>query len=68
MGAITISNVHKIYGAMPPAGQNVVALFRERAALSPGDRVATAPNHERIHIFDSEGGQRIEPFASRLAS
>jgi multiple sugar transport system ATP-binding protein len=45
-----------------------MALFRIRVALSPGNRVAIAPDHERIHIFGSGGGQRIEPFASRLAS
>ncbi len=54
--------------ALRLAGQNVVALFRERIALSPGDRIAIAPDLERIHIFDSQSGQRIEPFASMLAS
>ncbi|PVE21386.1 sugar ABC transporter ATP-binding protein [Microvirga sp. KLBC 81] len=54
--------------ALRLAGQHVVALFRERVALSPGDRVSIAPDLERIHIFDSHSGQRIEPFASRLAS
>jgi multiple sugar transport system ATP-binding protein len=57
MGRVSISNVQK-----------VVALFRDRVVLLPGDRVAFAPRLERIHIFDSQTGQRIEPFASRLAS
>jgi multiple sugar transport system ATP-binding protein len=56
------------YVALRLAGQNVVALFRDRIALSPGDRIAIAPDLERIHIFDSQSGQRIEPFASMLAS
>ncbi|WP_445505108.1 ABC transporter ATP-binding protein [Microvirga sp. G4-2] len=54
--------------ALRLAGQKVVALFRERVALSPGDRVTIAPDLEHIHIFDSQSGQRIEAFASRLAS
>jgi hypothetical protein len=33
MGTATISNVCKIDGAVPLAGQNVVSLFRERVAL-----------------------------------
>ena len=57
MGRVSISNVQK-----------VVALFRDRVVLSPGDRVAFAPRLERIHIFDSQTSQRTEPFASRLAS
>ncbi len=39
-----------------------------RVALSRGDRVAIAPSPERIHLFDSQSGQRIEPYANRLAS
>ena len=57
MGRVSISNVQK-----------VVALFRDRVVLLPGGRVAFAPRLERTHIFDSQTGQRIEPFASRLAS
>ena len=57
MGRVSISNVQK-----------VVALFRDRVVLLPGDRVAFAPRLERIHIFDSQTGQRIEPFASRRVS
>ena len=57
MSRVSISNVQK-----------VVALFRDRVALLPGDGVAFAPRLERIHIFDSQAGQRIEPFASRPAS
>jgi multiple sugar transport system ATP-binding protein len=68
MGTISISKVRKTYGAVPLAGQNVVALSRERVALSPRDRVAIAPDLERTHIFDTQSGQRIEPFATKLAS
>ena len=57
MGIVSISNVQK-----------VVALFRDRVVELPADRVAFAPGLERIHIFDSQTGQRIEPFASRPAS
>jgi multiple sugar transport system ATP-binding protein len=49
-------------------GQNIVALFRDRVTLRPGDRVSIAPDLERIHVFDSQSGQRIEPSAKRLAS
>lgn len=56
MGRVAISNV-----------QNVVALFRDRVVLLPGDRAAYARRLKRIHIFDSQTGQRIVPFASRLA-
>jgi len=45
----------------------VVVLFRDHVVLLPG-RVAFAPRLERIHIFDTQADQRIEPFASGPAS
>ncbi|MBL0405545.1 hypothetical protein JKG68_16385 [Microvirga aerilata] len=56
---VTIRNVRKIYGAVPLAGQNVVTLFRERVALSSENRVAIAPDLERIHISTAKAASGL---------
>jgi multiple sugar transport system ATP-binding protein len=37
----------------------IVAVFRERHALSPGKAIHLAPLPERVHLFDAESGERL---------
>ena len=40
-------------------GQEVVAVFRERHAFAPGQRIRLRPQADCVHLFDSSSGQRI---------
>ena len=41
------------------AGAHILATFRERAALAPGDEIHLRPDPDNIHLFDRDSGQRI---------
>ncbi|MEM9010962.1 MAG: sn-glycerol-3-phosphate ABC transporter ATP-binding protein UgpC [Pseudomonadota bacterium] len=41
------------------AGQEVVAVFRERHALTPGQTVHLRPRPEAAHLFDPDTGRRL---------
>ena len=40
-------------------GQEIVAVFRERHAFAPGQRIRLRPQAGCVHLFDSSSGQRI---------
>ena len=40
--------------------ENLVAVFRERHNLKPGQRVHVRPDPRQIHLFDGETGERLE--------
>lgn len=40
-------------------GTDAVAVFRERHALRPGDRVHLMPAADRVHLFDATSGARL---------
>src|SRR3954452_5202583 len=40
-------------------GQQVVAVFRERHQLNPGDKVRLKPNPALVHLFDETTGKRL---------
>jgi multiple sugar transport system ATP-binding protein len=40
-------------------GQEIVAVFRERHAFAPGQRIRLRPQAACVHLFDSSSGQRI---------
>jgi multiple sugar transport system ATP-binding protein len=41
-------------------GQDIVAVFRERHALKPGDRIRLRPDPRVTHLFDAATGQRLQ--------
>ncbi len=41
------------------AGQQIVAVFRERHAFRPGERIRLAPRAEFAHLFDAGSGVRL---------
>ena len=41
------------------AGSEVIAVFRERYALKPGDEIRLQPQSQHVHLFDAVSGQRI---------
>jgi len=45
--------------ALRLAGQQVIAAFRERVSLRPGDRVPLWPQAAQAHLFDAAGGHRL---------
>jgi multiple sugar transport system ATP-binding protein len=38
----------------------LTGVFRDRVALSPGERVHVAAPGDRVHLFDRQTGRRIE--------
>jgi multiple sugar transport system ATP-binding protein len=40
-------------------GQEVLAVFRERHAFQPGDRVRLKPEPQLVHLFDQATGKRL---------
>jgi len=40
-------------------GQEIAAVFRERHAFAPGQRIRLRPRADCVHLFDSSSGQRI---------
>jgi multiple sugar transport system ATP-binding protein len=41
------------------AGQEVIAVFRERHQLRPGDRIRLKPDARLVHLFDDTSGKRL---------
>ena len=41
------------------AGAHILATFRERVKLSPGDPIHLRPDLDKVHLFDAESGRRI---------
>jgi multiple sugar transport system ATP-binding protein len=39
--------------------QDIIAVFRERQQVRPGDRIRLRPRASAVHLFDKETGQRI---------
>ncbi|MDX5351427.1 MAG: sn-glycerol-3-phosphate ABC transporter ATP-binding protein UgpC [Paracoccaceae bacterium] len=39
--------------------EEVVAMFRDRVAFRPGDRLTFAPDAEKVHLFDRSSGVRL---------
>ncbi|MEQ1611195.1 MAG: sn-glycerol-3-phosphate ABC transporter ATP-binding protein UgpC, partial [Hyphomicrobiaceae bacterium] len=40
-------------------GQDVVAIFRERHQLAPGQKIKLRPRADVVHLFDKENGKRL---------
>jgi multiple sugar transport system ATP-binding protein len=40
-------------------GEPIVAVFRERHQLKPGDKVRLKPNPRLVHLFDEQTGKRL---------
>jgi multiple sugar transport system ATP-binding protein len=40
-------------------GQDLIAVFRDRLAVKPGETVPIAPTLENAHLFDGETGKRL---------
>jgi multiple sugar transport system ATP-binding protein len=40
-------------------GQEVIAVFRERHQFKPGDKIRLKPDPRLVHLFDAEGGKRL---------
>ena len=41
------------------AGQDIVAVFRERHQFKPGDKIRLKPDPRLVHLFDETSGQRM---------
>ena len=41
------------------AGREMVAMFRDRVTLRPGDEVVLAPDPDKVHLFDRTSGVRL---------
>ena len=41
------------------AGQEVMAMFRERVASRPGERITLMPDLAKAHLFDAQSGARL---------
>jgi len=41
------------------AGEDVVAVLRERVQLRPGQRIFLEPDKDQTHLFDADSGERI---------
>ena len=41
------------------AGQEVMAMFRDRVASQPGERIALMPDLAKAHLFDAQSGARL---------
>ena len=42
------------------AGQDVVAVFRERHQFEPGQKIKLQPDSAHLHFFDAETGKRLQ--------
>jgi multiple sugar transport system ATP-binding protein len=40
-------------------GEDIIAVFRERHAFKPGDRIRLRPNPQLVHLFDQSTGDRL---------
>ncbi len=43
------------------AGEDVIAVFRERHQFKPGDKIRLRPDPRLVHLFDAESGKRLNP-------
>jgi multiple sugar transport system ATP-binding protein len=41
------------------SGEEIVAMFRERHAFKPGDKIGLKPLGNQVHLFDGESGKRL---------
>jgi multiple sugar transport system ATP-binding protein len=41
------------------AGEDVIAVFRERHQFKPGDKIRLKPDPRLVHLFDAESGKRL---------
>ena len=41
------------------AGQDAIAVFRERHNLKPGERIQLRPRPDAVHLFDRKTGRRL---------
>lgn len=42
-------------------GGDVIAVFRERHQLKPGDKIRLMPDPRLVHLFDAASGERLKP-------
>ena len=42
-------------------GGDVIAVFRERYQLKPGDKIRLMPDPRLVHLFDAASGERLKP-------
>ena len=40
--------------------EDIIAVFRERHALKPGDKIRLKPDPRLVHLFDEPSGQRLD--------
>jgi multiple sugar transport system ATP-binding protein len=41
-------------------GDDIIAVFRERHAFKPGDKIRLKPDPRLVHLFDEPTGQRLD--------
>jgi multiple sugar transport system ATP-binding protein len=41
-------------------GEDIIAVFRERHAFKPGDKIRLKPDPRLVHLFDQPTGQRLD--------
>jgi multiple sugar transport system ATP-binding protein len=41
-------------------GEDIIAVFRERHAFKPGDKIRLKPDPRLVHLFDEPTGQRLD--------
>jgi multiple sugar transport system ATP-binding protein len=41
-------------------GEDIIAVFRERYAFKPGDKIRLKPDPRLVHLFDEPTGQRLD--------
>ncbi len=41
------------------AGQEIMAMFRDRVASQPGERISLMPDLSKAHLFDAQSGARL---------
>ena len=39
--------------------QDIIAIFRDRRTVNPGDRIHLKPRASAAHLFDKETGKRL---------
>jgi multiple sugar transport system ATP-binding protein len=46
-------------GSGSDAGEDVIAVFRERHPFKPGDKIRLKPDPRLVHLFDAQSGRRL---------
>ena len=49
------------------AGQEVMAMFRDRVMSQPGERITLMPDLGKAHLFDAQSGARLAALSGRLS-